>query len=29
MQPYDPLGLAFLNVNTSEELKRAEEIARA
>ena len=28
MQPYDPLGLAFLNVNTPEELKRAEEIAR-
>jgi molybdopterin-guanine dinucleotide biosynthesis protein A len=29
IQPYDPLGLAFLNVNTPEELQRAEEIARA
>jgi molybdopterin-guanine dinucleotide biosynthesis protein A len=28
VQPYDPLGLAFLNVNTPEELKRAEEVAR-
>lgn len=28
VQPYDPLGLAFLNVNTPEELKRAEETAR-
>ena len=28
IQPYDPLGLAFLNINTPEELKRAEEIAR-
>lgn len=28
IQPYDPLGLAFLNVNTPEELKRAEEITR-
>jgi molybdopterin-guanine dinucleotide biosynthesis protein A len=28
IQPYDPLGLAFLNVNTPEELKRAEEVAR-
>jgi molybdopterin-guanine dinucleotide biosynthesis protein A len=27
IQPYDPLGLAFLNVNTPEELKRAEEVA--
>jgi molybdopterin-guanine dinucleotide biosynthesis protein A len=24
IQPYDPLGLAFLNINTPEELKRAE-----
>jgi molybdopterin-guanine dinucleotide biosynthesis protein A len=29
IQPYDPLGLAFFNVNTQEELKRAEEMARA
>ena len=29
IQPYDPLGLAFLNVNTPEELQRAEEIARS
>ncbi len=27
-QPYDPTGLAFLNINTIEELKEAEEIAR-
>ena len=27
-QPYDPDGLAFLNINTIEELKEAEEIAR-
>ncbi len=28
IQPYDPDGLAFLNINTLEELGRAEELAR-
>jgi molybdopterin-guanine dinucleotide biosynthesis protein A len=28
IQPYDPLGLAFLNINTPQELQRAEELAR-
>jgi molybdopterin-guanine dinucleotide biosynthesis protein A len=27
-QPYDPDGLAFMNINTLEELKQAEQIAR-
>lgn len=28
IQPYDPLGLAFLNINTPAELQQAEELAR-
>jgi molybdopterin-guanine dinucleotide biosynthesis protein A len=28
MLPYDPEGLAFLNINTPEELQDAEQIAR-
>lgn len=28
IQPYDPLGLAFLNINTPQELQQAEELAR-